>query len=112
MAQVNKQRIELPREMAENVRLVLEFHRWGGTAEGVTAGETIYSNSYSRLRSDKLKLQRLCDSIEHSLAGSLPGEAETLLSAGRMYRRSADYVKAREYFLRALEIVYRGCRCA
>lgn len=111
MAHVDKQRIELPRGLAEQVRLVLEFHRWGGTAEGVTAGETIYSDNYSRLRSDTLKLQQLCGSIEHSLTGSLPGEAETLLSAGRMYRRSADYVKAREYFLRALEIVYRGCRC-
>ena len=110
MAQADKQRVELPQELAEKVRVVLEFHRWGGTAEGVTEGETIYKDNYSRMRSDTLKLQQLCTSIEHSLRDRLPGEVETLFTAGRMYRRSADYVKAREYFLRALEIVYRECR--
>jgi hypothetical protein len=29
------------------------------------------------------------------------------LTAGRMYRRSADYVKACEYFLRALDFFNR-----
>jgi len=112
VAQVDKQSVELPRELAQQVRLALEFHRWSGTAEGVTAGETIYADNYSRLRGDTLKIQQLCASVERSLAGRLPGEAQTLFTAGRMYRRSADYVKAREYFLRALEIVYRECRCA
>ena len=112
MAQADKPGVELPHELAEQVRLVLEFHRWGSTAEGVTEGETIYADNYSRLRSDTLRLQQLCTSIEHSLRDHLPGEAETLFTAGRMYRRSADYVKAREYFLRALEIVYRKCGCS
>jgi hypothetical protein len=93
-------------ELAEKVRLVLEFHRWSGLAEGVTEGRTIYPGRFARLRSDAFSLQDLCGEIARQLGGALPAEAETLITAGRMYRRSADYVKAGEYFLRALEAIH------
>ena len=102
---------KLPEELSRQLRLVVEFHRWSGSAEGVTDNETIYPDQYSRLRGDTLSLQRLCDSVAGYLKGRLPAEVETLLTAGRMYRRSADYHKASEYFLKALEKVYRECGC-
>ncbi|MEA1997312.1 MAG: hypothetical protein U9N45_06715, partial [Gemmatimonadota bacterium] len=85
---------------------------WGGTAEGVTGGDTIYFGNYSNLRKDTLALQGLCEEITAGLRGGLPDKAETLLAAGRMYRRSADYVKAGEYFLRVLDLVYKRSECA
>ncbi|HUU29509.1 MAG TPA: tetratricopeptide repeat protein [archaeon] len=103
---------KLPEELARRVRMVLEFHRWGGTAEGVTEGRTIYKGGYSSLRNDTSSIQSLCAEIAGHLKGCLPREVETLLTAGRMYRRSADYAKAREYFLKALELVYQGSKCA
>lgn len=50
--------------------------------------------------------------VADSLGGDAPAGTETLLAAGSMYRRGADYVKAREYFLRLLEEVRREGRCA
>ena len=102
---------KLPEEISRQLRLVVEFHRWSGSPEGVTEGETIYADQFSRLRGDSRELQRLCDSIAGYLKGRLPGEIETLLAAGRMYRRSADYHKAAEYFLKALDMVYREYGC-
>jgi hypothetical protein len=98
--------------LAGEIRSVLEFHRWGASAEGVTGGGTIYGRHRPDIRADVHKLQDLCRRVMANLGGTAPKEAETLLAGGSMYRRSADYVKAREYFLRLLECVYREGRCA
>ncbi len=92
-------------ELAERVRTVLEFHRWGAQAEGVTAGGTFYETAHARLRRESIEMEALLTEIGRHWAGKLPGPVETLVSAGRMYRRAADFVKAEEYFLRALELV-------
>ena len=94
---------KLPRN-PEN-RLSLEFHRWSGTAEGVTEGNTIYTGTFTDPRRDAARLHGLCGEIAGHLGPDLPEGAETLLLAGRLYRRSADYVKACEYFLRILDLV-------
>lgn len=98
--------------LAGEIHRVLEFHRWGGAAEGVTAGGTVYNYRRGDLREDVHKLQKLCRRVAASLGGEAPPEVETLLAGGSMYRRGADYVKAREYFLRLLELVQREARCA
>lgn len=90
-------------ELATRVRTVLEFHRWGGVPEGVTDKGSVYDTTHTRLRRDSLELEALLVEIGNHLRGRLPSEAATMLSAGRMYRRAADFAKAREYFLRALE---------
>ncbi|HLA39091.1 MAG TPA: hypothetical protein VJ417_03800 [Candidatus Glassbacteria bacterium] len=102
----------LPPEIAESIRIVLEFHRWGAQAEGVTAGGTLYRDDFSRTREEAHKLQELCRTVSRHLAGALPAGTSTLISAGSLYRRSADYVKACEYFTRALETIYRESGCA
>jgi len=104
--------IQLPADITDRIRLVIEFHRWGGKAEAVTDGGTHYRDGFSRTRTDALRLQELCRAVSACLAGSLPDEASTLIAAGLMYRRSADYVKACEYFTRALEAVWREAGCA
>lgn len=98
---------EMPR-MPEslNRRLTLEFHRWTGTPEGVTGGLTIYSAAFTDPRRDAARLQRLCEEIAFHLGASLPEAAGTLLMAGRLYRRAADYPKSCEYFLKALALVH------
>ncbi|MCE5271201.1 tetratricopeptide repeat-containing protein [bacterium] len=93
-------------ELAERVRMVLEFHRWGARPEGVTSGGTFYETAHARLRRESIEMEALLAEIGRHWAGKLPGPVETLVSAGRMYRRAADFVKAEEYFLRALELVY------
>lgn len=93
-------------ELAARVRTVLEFHLWGGSPEGVTAGGTQYETRHAGLRRDSLELEALLTEIERHFRGKLPAEAATWLSAGRMYRRAADFVKAKEYFLRALEEIH------
>ena len=98
--------------LAGEIRRVLEFHRWGTAAEGVTGGGTVYDRHRPDIRADVHKLQELCRRVTAALGPSAPKELETLMAAGSMYRRSADYVKAREYFLRLLESVYREGRCA
>ena len=98
--------------LAGEIRRVLEFHRWGSAADGVTGGGTVYDSHRPDIRADVHKLQDLCRRVASSLGASAPKEVETLMAAGSMYRRSADYVKAREYFLRLLEAVYREGRCA
>jgi len=98
--------------LADEIHRVLEFHRWGGAAEGVTGSGTLYGNLQTDLREDAHRLQELCRKVLAALGNSAPKEAETLLAGGSMYRRSADYVKAREYFIRLLEAVYREGRCA
>jgi hypothetical protein len=103
---------ELESLLAEEILRVLEFHRWSGAAEGVTAGGTVYDYRKSDLRQDVHKLQSLCRRVTSSLGGNAPPEVETLMAGGSMYRRSADYVKAQEYFLRLLELVQREVRCA
>ncbi len=102
---------ELEILLAEEIRRVLEFHNWSGAAEGVTAGGTIYDYRRGDIREDVHKLQSLCRQVASSLGGQAPPEVETLLAGGSMYRRSADYVKAREYFIRLLELVRREVRC-
>ena len=92
-------------ELARRVRTVIEFHRWGGCPDGVTGSGTMYDTLHARARRDTLELEALLAEIHRHFRGRLPGEAETLLTAGRMYRRAADFVKAGEYFLRALETV-------
>jgi hypothetical protein len=103
---------ELEGLFAEEILRVLEFHRWSGAAEGVTAGGTIYDYRRGDIREDVHKLQSLCRRVAASLGGQAPPEVETLMAGGSMYRRSADYVKAREYFLRLLALVQREVRCA
>lgn len=98
--------------LATEIRRILEFHRWGASAEGVTAGGTVYDYRRGNIREDVHKLQELCRRVSAALGGEAPPEVETLLAAGSMYRRGADYVKAREYFLRLLEAVHREVRCA
>ncbi len=98
--------------LAGEIRRVLEFHRWGGAAEGVTEGGTVYNYRRGDLREDVHKLQKLCRRVAASLGRQAQPEVETLLAGGSMYRRSADYLKAREYFLRLLELVRREARCA
>jgi len=92
-----------PRELEP--RLSLEFHRWGSTPEGVTGGRTIYEHTFSDLRRDAARLHSLCDEITGRLQRPLPERAETLLLAGRLYRRSADYARACEYFLETLKLI-------
>jgi len=101
---------ELPNELEQRLRLSLEFHRWGSAGEGVTEGKTIYAGTFSDLRSDAARLQGLCSEIARHLGSRLPGKAETLILAGRLYRRSADYARACEYFLEALELVHGSRR--
>ena len=102
----------LDTSLTGEIRSVLEFHRWGTAGEGVTGGGTVYDRHRPDIRADVHKLQDLCRRVAASLGGSAPKEVETLMAGGSMYRRSADYVKAREYFLRLLECVYREGRCA
>ncbi|MFH1071696.1 MAG: tetratricopeptide repeat protein [Candidatus Glassbacteria bacterium] len=102
----------LPQGIAEEIRIVLEFHRWGGRAEGITDRGTLYRDTFGRTREEAHKLQELCRTVSRCLGATLPAQASALISAGRMYRRSADYVKACEYFARALETVYREAGCA
>jgi len=107
------ERVEkLPEDLARKVRFVIEFHRWGGTPEGVTDRETLYTGSYSSLRQKAIQLSELCDKVVHHLGKCLPDDVETLIAAGRMYRRAADYAKAVEYFLKALELIYKVSGCA
>ncbi len=98
--------------LAGEIHRVLEFHRWGAVADGVTDGGTVYGYRRGDLREDVHKLQKFCRRVAASLGGQAPPEVETLMAGGSMYRRSADYVKAREYFLRMLELVQREARCA
>lgn len=98
--------------LAGEIRRLLEFHRWGSSAEGVTGGGTVYGKHRANLRDDVHKLQDLCRRVADSLGGDAPPGTEVLLAAGSMYCRSADYAKAREYFLRLLEEVRREGRCA
>jgi hypothetical protein len=98
--------------MVGEIRSVLEFHRWGAAAEGVTDGGTVYDRHRQDIRADVHKLQDLCHRVAAALGADAPPQVETLMAAGSMYRRSADYVKAREYFLRLLECMYRERRCA
>ena len=102
---------ELPSEPGQRLSLSLEFHRWGSTPEGVTEGRTIYAGTLTDPGRDAARLHCLCDEIARHLGSRLPEEAETLLRAGRLYRRSSDYLKACEYFLEVLELVH-GNRCA
>ena len=101
--------IPLGPELAGRVRTVLEFHRWGGCPEGVTGRGTTDETAHVRLRRESLEMEALLGEISRHWQGKLPGPVETLVSAGRMYRRAADFVKAGEYFLRALELVYDNC---
>jgi hypothetical protein len=105
---------KLPRNL-EN-RLSLEFHLWSGTAEGVTEGSTIYTGTFTDPRRDAARLHGLCIEIAGHLGPELPEGTGTLLLAGRLYRRSADYVKACEYFHKVLALVRSnsaqgGCPC-
>lgn len=102
----------LDRGLAGEIHRALEFHRWGGAAEGVTEQGTVYHRSGDSLRQDVHRLQELCRRVTTALQGDSAAEAENLLAAGSMYRRSADYAKAREYFLRLLEAAAREHRCA
>ncbi len=97
----------LPPELERQVRVVLEFHRWGGTPEGVTAGETIYGGYLRCSRERAVRLSELCGKIALHLGPRLNPEAANLFAAGRMYRKAADYVRAVEYFLRGLEALHR-----
>ena len=101
---------ELPGEPGQRLSLSLEFHRWGSTPEGVTEGRTIYAGAFADPRRDAARLHCLCDEIARRLGARLPEEAQTLLRAGRLYRRSADYLKACEYFLKVLELVHSSRR--
>jgi hypothetical protein len=97
-------------EPEQRPSLSLEFHRWGSTPEGVTEGRTIYAGSFTDPRRDAARLHCLCDEIARRLGDRLPEEARTMLRAGRLYRRSADYLKACEYFLKVLELVHGSRR--
>ena len=101
---------KLPSEPEQRLSLSLEFHRWGSTPEGVTEGRTIYAGSFTDPRRDAARLHCLCDEIARHLGARMTEEAETLLRAGRLYRRSADYLKACEYFLKVLELVHGNRR--
>jgi hypothetical protein len=102
----------LDSNLAAEIRRTLEFHLWGSAAEGVTDGGTVYARRRPDIRRDVHKLQDLCRKVIESLGSNAPSQLENLMAAGSMYRRSADYVKAREYFLRLLEKACRGSRCA
>ena len=99
----------IDKKYLEMIRLALEFHRWGDNADGVTESGYVYSGALKNPRDDTRKLESLCSEIAVYLreGPGLPSEASTLLTAGRMYRRSADYAKACEYFLRALDLFNR-----
>ena len=61
--------------LAEEIRHVLEFHRWGGTADGTTGGGTVYDYKKADIREDAHKLQDLCRRVmtsagQHSPKGS------------------------------------------
>ena len=79
-----------PRELEQRPGLSLEFHRWGSTPEGVTGGRTVYERTFTDLRRDAARLHGLCEKIAGRLQSPLPERVETLLLAGRLYRRSAD----------------------
>ncbi|MEA2063173.1 MAG: tetratricopeptide repeat protein [Gemmatimonadota bacterium] len=101
---------KLPGELERRIRLTIEeFHRWGSMAEGVTSsGRTFYAGGLNDLRRNAASLHGLCNEISSHLGNRLPEECKTLLLAGRLYRRSADYAKACEYFLKALELIHCG----
>ena len=58
----------LEKALAEEVHRVLEFHRWGGAAEGVTVGGTVYDCRKGDIREDVHKLQGLCRRVLASCA--------------------------------------------